>query len=54
MSDLIVIQCDIKKKQESRDQDVESSGSMCVLAACIALYGNCSGQAVYIRSIWRH
>ena len=35
MSDLIVIQCDIKKKQESRDRMLKAAGSMCVLAACI-------------------
>ena len=35
MSDLTVIQCDIKKKQESRDRMLKAAGSMCVLAACI-------------------
>ena len=35
MSDFTVIQCDIKKKQESRDRMLKAAGSMCVLAACI-------------------
>ena len=35
MSDLTVIQCDIKKKQENRDRMLKAAGSMCVLAACI-------------------
>lgn len=35
MSDITVIQCDIKQKQESRDRMLKAAGSMCVLAACI-------------------
>ena len=56
MSDLTVIQCDIKKKQESRDRMLKAAGSMCVLAACIIVAGakELLRTGSLLCCIWRH